>query len=87
LTSHAGEGFDSGGCFRDRGRRLLAKLGFERRAVGVEDTARPMRLEVFQLLDPTADIGVEIAMEARFCLARCELAARWRYQHGGFPRG
>jgi hypothetical protein len=58
LTSHAGEGFDSGCCFRYRGRRLLAKLDFDRRAVGVEGTARPMWLEVFQLLDPAADMGV-----------------------------
>jgi hypothetical protein len=45
---------------------MLAKLGFDRRAVWGEGTARPMRLEVFQRLDPAGDIGVEIAMEARF---------------------
>jgi hypothetical protein len=45
---------------------MLAKLGFDRRAVGVEGTTRPMWLEVLQLLDPAGDIGVEIAVEACF---------------------
>ena len=34
-------------------------------AVWVEFTARPSRLEVFQLLDPAGDIDVELVMEVR----------------------
>jgi hypothetical protein len=45
---------------------MPAKLGFDRHAVWVEGTARPTWLQVFQLLDPAGDIGVELAMEARF---------------------
>jgi hypothetical protein len=45
---------------------MLAKLGFDRRAVWLQGAARPTRREVFQLLDPAGDIGVEIALKARF---------------------
>jgi hypothetical protein len=45
---------------------MPAKLGVDRHAVGMEGTVRPTRIEVFQLLDPDGDIGIELAMEARF---------------------
>jgi len=66
LAGHPGEGFDPGRCFRHGGGRMLAKLGFDCRAVWVEGAARPAWLEVFQRLDPAGDIGMERAMEARF---------------------
>jgi hypothetical protein len=66
LAGIPGGGFDSGSHFRHGGGRMLAKLGFDRRAVWVEGTVRPTRLEVFQRLDSLADIGVAITMEARF---------------------
>jgi hypothetical protein len=66
LAGNSREGFDASRCLRHGGRRTLAKLGFDRRAVWMQGTARPTRLKVFQLLDPAGDIGVEIAMEARF---------------------
>jgi hypothetical protein len=65
LAGKPGEGSDSGCRFRHGGGRMLAQLGGDRRAVWVEDTARPMRLKVFQLLDPAGDIDVESAREAR----------------------
>jgi hypothetical protein len=45
---------------------MPAKLGFDHHAVGREGPVRSTRIEVFQLLDPIGDIGVELAMEARF---------------------
>ena len=65
MTRQAGEGVNAGGGCRDRGRRRLATRGCARRAVAVEGTARPLWLEVFPLLDPAADLGVERAMDAR----------------------
>jgi hypothetical protein len=66
LAGNPREDFDSGRHFRHGGRRMLAKLGFDRRPVSMQGTARPTRLAVFQLLDPAGAIGVEITMEARF---------------------
>ena len=66
IAGQSGESFDPNCRFRHGGRRMPAKLGFDRHAVGMEGTVRPTRIEVFQLLDPDGDIGIELAMEARF---------------------
>jgi hypothetical protein len=66
LAGNPRKGFDSGCHFRHGGRRMLAKLGFDRRPVWMQGTARPTRLAVFQLLDSAGAIGVAITMEARF---------------------
>jgi hypothetical protein len=65
IAGQSGESFDPSCRFRHGGRRMPAKLGFDRHAVGMEGTVRPTRIVVFQLLDPAGDIGVELAMEAR----------------------
>jgi hypothetical protein len=64
LAGNPGESLNPGCRFRHRGGRLLPKLGFDRRPVAMEGTARPPRLEVFQWLDAPCHVGLEITLEA-----------------------
>jgi hypothetical protein len=66
LAGNPGESLSPGCRFRHRGGRRLPKLGFARRPVAMEGTARPPRLEVFQWLDSPGHVGLEITMAAGF---------------------
>jgi hypothetical protein len=50
IAGHSGESFHPSCRFRQGGRRMPAKIGFDRHAMGMEGTVRPTRLEVFQLI-------------------------------------
>jgi hypothetical protein len=64
LAGNPGESLNPGCRFRHRGGRLLPNLGFDRRPVAMEGTARPPRLEVFQWLDSPGNVGLERTMAA-----------------------
>ena len=66
LAYHARQFRNLGGGFRHRRRRVLLKVGFEDRPMWRQFTLGPIVIDLFQLLDPTCHIRVEIAMEARF---------------------
>ena len=59
LAHNPGQRLNPGGRFRDGRRRPLLKLGLNRRAVVVESTAGPTRLEVLELLNASGHVGFE----------------------------